>query len=306
MKWISLFIVSLFFVVGIPFVGRAQVNFNINVPPPPGPPPAQEAAPDQEFASEVPAPLQFAAPPDMVVIPSGSAEVYLVPGTVGLYFYGGSWYRFHRGSWFRSAVYDGGWAPADISDVPADVAVVPPDYILAVPRDYQRIHYGDFQSNWNDWDRDQHWHQEPWFKAHNEHHWGGRELNKPPVGRGKGDTFGTRDKGDRFGTRDKGGKTGEKMGPPRKPGGDKGAGGKVGPISKPVHGTKTGPGGRPGGGTSGAAPKVMTGGGHAGGSPGGAVHGGVRPAGPAPGGGGHAGGSPGGAVHGGGHPAKHN
>ena len=47
--------VSLFFVVGMALVGAAEVNININVPPPP--------------------PLEFAGPPDVVVVPSETRKM---------------------------------------------------------------------------------------------------------------------------------------------------------------------------------------------------------------------------------------
>ena len=84
MKQIILLMVCLFFAVGIAVTGAAQVNIKTSVPPPP--------------------PLKFAGPPDVVVVPSGTNDVYLVPNTVGLYFYGGYWYRFHGDHWFRSTI----------------------------------------------------------------------------------------------------------------------------------------------------------------------------------------------------------
>ena len=54
-----------------------------------------------------PPPLQFAAPPDVYVVPSGSSYVYMVPDYDGIYFYGGNWYRYYNDDWFRSSRYNG-------------------------------------------------------------------------------------------------------------------------------------------------------------------------------------------------------
>jgi len=194
MKRLSLLIASLFFVVGMPFVGGAQVNFNVNVPPPPGPPPPQEAAPPpgppppQEGAppSVAPPPLQFAGPPDVVVVPSGGADVYLVPGMPGLSFFGGFWYRFYSGYWFRAALYSGPWIGIGAAFVPGPLVVIPPDYVLGMPAGYYRIHYGDFYAHWRDWGRTHYWNRQPWYRDHALHHWGGRAFVRPGVGHGGG------------------------------------------------------------------------------------------------------------------------
>ena len=128
MKRIVLLMFSLFLVAGIPFVGAvAEVNINISVPPPPPPPP----------------PLEFPGPPDVVVVPSGPNDVYLVPDMAGLYFYGGYWYRFNEGYWFRASLYSGPWITIRQSLVPRAVVVIPPDYVLSMPPGYHRIHYGE-------------------------------------------------------------------------------------------------------------------------------------------------------------------
>ena len=159
--------VSLFFVFGISFVGAAEVNINISVPPPP--------------------PLEFAGPPDVVVVPSETNDVYLVPDNVGLYFYGGYWYRFHGGYWFRASLYTGPWITIGESLVPPAVVVIPPDYILGLPPGYHRIHYGDFHSHWRNWGRNHYWNRHDWYRDHSRHHWGGRDFHRPPIGHRGGD-----------------------------------------------------------------------------------------------------------------------
>ena len=157
MKRISSFMACLFFIVGMAAVGRAQVSVSINVPPPP--------------------PLVFPAPPDVVVVPSEESDVYLVPNTVGLYFFNGVWYRFFENHWFTSTIYNGPWVFAQTSIIPAPVGVIPPDYILGLPPGYHRIHYGEFRGHWRDWGRNHYWGRRAWYREHAEHRWGGREFH---------------------------------------------------------------------------------------------------------------------------------
>jgi len=165
MKRIVLLMGSLILLMSISVVGAiAGVSININVPPPPPPPLA-------------PPPLAFATPPDVVVVPSGASDVYMVPNTVGLYFQGGYWYRFHGDRWFRASIYSGPWRPIGISLVPRSVVVIPPDYILGMPPGYHRIHYRDFDRHWRDWGRTHYWNSHGWYRDHSQHHWGGSEWH---------------------------------------------------------------------------------------------------------------------------------
>ena len=145
------------------------------------PPPLQ--LPPEEIAQESPPPLQFAAPPDVVVVPSEQSDVYLVPGTVGLYFYGDSWYRFYGGYWFSASLYSGPWITIQEAIVPAAVVVIPPDYILHMPPGYYRIRYADFHSHWRDWGRTHYWNSQPWYRNHASNHWGGIAFNRTVVER---------------------------------------------------------------------------------------------------------------------------
>ncbi len=161
MKQIVLVVISLFLVVSMPSIGTSgNVNISIGVPPP----------------------LTFVGQPDVVVVPSAGSDVYLVPNTEGLYFYSGYWYRFYSDHWFRSTIYSGAWHPVGVSLVPAPVVVIPPDYILGVPPEYHRIHYGDFHRHWRDWGHNRHWNNQAWFRDHSRHHWGGRDFHGGPGG----------------------------------------------------------------------------------------------------------------------------
>jgi len=111
-----------------------------------------------------PPPLQFAAPPDVYVVPSGISYVYMVPDYDGVYFYGGNWYRFYNGYWFQSTSYNGYWGYIEPSMVPQVIFVIPPEYIHYVPSGYYRIHYNDFFGNWRTWDQRRHWDRYDWYK----------------------------------------------------------------------------------------------------------------------------------------------
>ena len=284
-------LVGLFLIVVMPLVAVAQVNINVNAPAPPPPPGQDETAP-QEGVQEVPGapvpppPLSFATPPDMVVVPSGGADVYLVPGTPGLYFHGGNWYRFHSGYWFRSGLYSGPWAGIGAGFVPGYVAAIPPDYVLGVPAGYHRIHYGEFHDHWREWGHSHYWGGQPWYRDHALHHWGGRAFVNPAVGR-RGDFHHGLDK-------------------PGVVHGDRRVGDR-GPATKPgVHGQGKPGGGHVGGGPGGGSKMVANRGqhtpaGHGGVSHGGNIgHAGAKPASVSHGGAGHGGES---AGHNAGHSA---
>lgn len=161
MKQIVLLMVSLFFVLSIPLVGEAgDVNVSIGVDLPP---------------------LVFAGPPDVVVVPSETSYVYMVPDMVGLYFYGGYWYRFHGGRWFRATIYSGPWAYIVTSRVPRVIVNVPPDYFRHMPPGYHRIPYRDLHRSWRMWDNKRHWHRYDWYKHELREHERRRiDLRRPP------------------------------------------------------------------------------------------------------------------------------
>ncbi len=112
----------------------------------------------------IPPPYQFAGPPDVYVVPSGSSYVYMAPDYEGIYFYGGNWYRYYNERWFRSSHYNGDWGYIETSNVPQVIIVVPPEYIHYVPSGYNRIHYDDYHSNWQSWDQGRHWDSYDWYQ----------------------------------------------------------------------------------------------------------------------------------------------
>jgi len=161
MKRIVLLMVCLFFVVSTPLIGEARVNVNIGIALPP---------------------LAFAGPPDVVVVP-GAAYVYMVPDVLGLYFYGGFWYRIHEGRWYRSNLYSGPWNYVGRSRVPRDIMNIPPNYYTHFPPGYHRIPYGDLHRNWRTWDNRRHWDRYDWYKhEYREHGRRSPERQRPPEG----------------------------------------------------------------------------------------------------------------------------
>ena len=128
---------------------------------------AQDSPPPEEFIPEGdPTPPQPLAiqDPELVVVPSGEAQVYMVPNMLGVYFYGGHWYRHHHGVWFRASSYNEPWVFVQPRVVPSFVSGISPAYAYYLPRGYHRIHYGEFHSHWRTWDRERHWHNQHWFK----------------------------------------------------------------------------------------------------------------------------------------------
>ncbi len=109
MKRIALFLISLFFVVSLPIrVGVANLSFikeaSAEITGDDSPSPIVEdgdtPGEDEEYDGQEevePPPVEFAEPPDVVGVPSGTSYVYMVPDTPGFYFYHGNWYRNHRG-----------------------------------------------------------------------------------------------------------------------------------------------------------------------------------------------------------------
>ncbi len=123
-----------------------------------------------EVDALVPAPpaLRFAAPPAMVVVPSGQSSVYMAANMTGVYFYDGVWYRNYNGYWYRASRYNGRWSPVRVEMIPSVVVVVPPEYPRHLPTGYHRIRYSEFDRGWKSWGRDpDHWRRQEWFKREN-------------------------------------------------------------------------------------------------------------------------------------------
>jgi len=136
------------FIAAFPLTTMAQVNVRVDI--------------------DMPAPIVFAAPPELVVIPG--TYVYVVPDFAeDLYFYNGWWWRFWNGRWYRSRYYDAGWIYYD--RVPSFYPRVSPYWRNYYHEhrwegrewNYQRIPYEHLQRNWGGWERSKYWeYQQTW------------------------------------------------------------------------------------------------------------------------------------------------
>ena len=127
---------------------------NISVPVAPPPVPGTEMSTAQQTPTI----------PDVVVIPSGQAYIYMVPNTTGIYFYNGFWFRYYEGYWFRAPSYGRSWEMVAAVAVPRVVANLPPEYPHYLPPTYNRIHANDLHQHWQEWDRTKEWDRYDWFR----------------------------------------------------------------------------------------------------------------------------------------------
>ena len=159
MKTTKFPIVALAFLLGAPLAAAQGVSVDINF----GAFPPDVAAPPEPFVQYV-APTDFSAAPELVVVPSGESYVYMVPDMVGMYFYGGYWYRYFDGYWYLANFYNGPWGYIATGLVPAVVLGIPPEYPRFLPPWYHRVHYRDLHHHWREWDQRRSWHRHEWFR----------------------------------------------------------------------------------------------------------------------------------------------
>jgi len=127
---------------------------NISIPVAPPPLPGTELSATQGSPTT----------PDVVVVPSGQAYIYMVPNTTGVYFYNGFWFRYYEGYWFRASSYGRNWGMVASVAVPQVVANVSPEYPRYLPPTYNRIHANDLNQHWQEWDRTKEWDKHDWFR----------------------------------------------------------------------------------------------------------------------------------------------
>ena len=118
--------------------------------------------PDNSEEANLPPPIPFAAPPEVVVIPE--TNVYVVPDIdVDLFFWNGWWWRPWEGRWYRSHYYNRGWGY--YNNVPSFYFDVDPGW-RGYYRDrnwyghrwnYERIPNQRLQQNWKSWQNNRHW-----------------------------------------------------------------------------------------------------------------------------------------------------
>jgi hypothetical protein len=118
--------------------------------------------PDNSVEANLPPPISFAVPPEVVVIPE--TNVYVAPDiAVDLFFWDGWWWRPWEGHWYRSHYYDRGWGY--YNNVPSFYFDVDPRW-RGYYRDrnwyghrwnYERIPNQRLQQKWKSWQNDRHW-----------------------------------------------------------------------------------------------------------------------------------------------------
>jgi len=152
---LSLLIIAIIVPVGVMAQEGEQTQVAVQELPPEEYIPEGDPTPPSQFVVQE---------PELVVVPSGNTEVYMVPNTPGVYFHGGRWYRHHHGVWFGADSYNAPWVIVAPAVVPSFVVDISPAYALYLPPSYHRIHYRDFHSNWRTWDRERHWNRYDWYK----------------------------------------------------------------------------------------------------------------------------------------------
>jgi hypothetical protein len=152
---LSLLIIAIIVPVGVMAQEGEQTQVAVQELPPEEYIPEGDPTPPSQFVVQE---------PELVVVPSGNTEVYMVPNTPGVYFHGGRWYRHHHGVWFGADSYNAPWVIIAPAVVPSFVVDISPAYALYLPPSYHRIHYRDFHSNWRTWDRERHWNRYDWYK----------------------------------------------------------------------------------------------------------------------------------------------
>jgi hypothetical protein len=112
--------------------------------------------------TNLPPPIPFVAPPEVIVIPE--TDVYVVPDIdADLFFWGGWWWRLWEGLWYRSHYYNRDWGhynnvPSFYFDVDLGWRGYYRDRNWYGHRwDYERIPNQRLQQNWKKWQNDRRW-----------------------------------------------------------------------------------------------------------------------------------------------------
>ena len=144
-------------------------------------PPLEGIDPNNSPEANLPPPIPFVAPPNVVVLPG--TDVYLVPDVqVDIFFQGGWWWRQWHGNWYRSSYHDRGWAhyrnyPSWHRKIPHDWRHNYRNHIWGGrPWNPPRIRHGNLNNHW----RGGHW--------RNDHGWrrpGGGQDGRNPKGGGR-------------------------------------------------------------------------------------------------------------------------
>lgn len=81
--------------------------------------------------------INLGAPPKLVAIPG--TPVYHAPALAYNYFsYGGHYYLFRDGAWFRASAYSGPWVSIAVGTVPPPILHVPVEYYKNPPGHWKK------------------------------------------------------------------------------------------------------------------------------------------------------------------------
>jgi hypothetical protein len=121
-----------------------------------------------DIVVDLPPPIVFAAPPEVIVIPE--TYIYVVPEIEeDIFFYDGWWWRPWQGRWYRSRDYSSGWVY--YRSVPSFYVRIPSGWRTDYREhrwgghqwNHQRIPYQQLQHNWRGWQKSRHWEkQQTW------------------------------------------------------------------------------------------------------------------------------------------------
>jgi len=118
---------------------------------------------DVHIGINLPPPVVFEAPPQVIVLPDTN-YVYVVPDIgVDIFFWNGWWWRPWAGGWYRSYYYDRGWTyynyvPRFYYDVDPGWRGHYRDHNWYGHRwNYEPIPHQQLQQNWKRWDHDRYW-----------------------------------------------------------------------------------------------------------------------------------------------------
>lgn len=121
-----------------------------------------EAQVDVRIGIQLPPPLVFSAPPQVVVLPG--TYVYVVPDIEeDVFFFDGWWWRPWQGHWYRSRSYERGWSHYE--HAPSFYREVPQDWRHAYRErqwggrgwNYEPVPHDRVEKNWNAWKRERYW-----------------------------------------------------------------------------------------------------------------------------------------------------
>ena len=118
---------------------------------------------DVHIGINLPPPVVFEAPPQVIVLPDTN-YVYVVPDIgVDIFFWNGWWWRPWAGGWYRSYYYDRGWTyynyvPRFYYDVDPGWRGHYRDHNWYGHRwNYEPIPHQQLQQNWKSWNHDRYW-----------------------------------------------------------------------------------------------------------------------------------------------------